>query len=82
MAYKNFVLYFTLIDQIVSKIITNYFTQPFMSVFLIQLCTSLISPVKLSKAPFSQHLEHCDFVSINFLKMLKKNCLYIGSEKE
>ena len=40
MAYKKLALYFTLIDQIVYEIITKWFTQPFMSAFLTQLCIS------------------------------------------
>ena len=40
MAYKKFALYFKLIDQIVYEIITNLFTQSFMSAYLTHLCPS------------------------------------------
>ena len=40
MAFKNFALYFKLIDQIVYKIITNKFTQSSMSASLTHLFSS------------------------------------------
>ena len=55
MAYKNFSLYFTWIDQIVHEIITNQFTQSFISALWLN-CVPLIL--------FSQSIKGADFTKL------------------
>ena len=83
MAHKKFALYFTWLDQIVHEIITNWFTQSFISASLTQLCTSNSPQLIYQRCRVQKNSNYCNFFPIKFWKrVVKKSCLYIGKEKE
>ena len=66
---KKFALYFKWIEQVVYDIITNKFTQSFMSASLTHHCPSYFSLVKLSNTPLTQNSNHYNFFLIDFKHM-------------
>ena len=83
MAYKNFALYFKRNDQIVYEIITNTFTQSFMSASLTHLCpsNSLWSNYQTHRLHKIQIIVTI-FLLIFKIFLQKKNCLYIYRERK
>ena len=74
MAYKNFSLYFKLIDQIVYEIIANLFNH---SYFLILIPLILFSQIIKRTAYTKIQIPLTFFLLILKTCLLKKNCLYI-----
>ena len=81
MAYKNFALYFQWIDQIVNEIITNIFTQLFISASLAHLCpsNSLWSNYQTHRL---QKIQITNFFPINFKNMFAKKELSVYIERK
>ena len=82
MAYKNFLLYFNWIDQIVYEIITNQL-KPFpVAVLLAHVCSTNLSLYVMTHVPIFQTSFRYNFFSIDFKNMFAKNELSVYIERE